>query len=177
MPNFKLVPFPSSILPAITITGKIARTDNQLSIHYEAGGELEDIALPAPSDSVSRKHDLWKTTCFEFFLAVQGQPQYWEFNMSPSGNWNVYFMDVYRQVNMREETAFTQLPFEFSVAKNSMYLNLSVNVTPIVKPDHDLEIGIAAIIQTKAGDESYWALAHPGPQADFHLREGFTLKA
>jgi hypothetical protein len=38
-----------------------------------------------------------------------------------------------------------------------------------------LEIGITAIIQTTDSYETYWALTHPAPFADFHLRESFIL--
>ena len=107
MPNFELVPFPSSTLPAIAITGDIERKNNQLSIQYNVEGDIGHTTYPGVSISPLRKDDLWKATCFEFFIAIKNQTQYWEFNMSPSGNWNVYIMDAYRQVNMREEPAFT----------------------------------------------------------------------
>lgn len=95
--------------------------------------------------------------------------------MSPSRNWNVYVIDAYRQVNMREETEFTQLPFDFEITNEKMSINMSVDINPIIQPEMDLDIGIAAIIQKKDGGESYWALAHPTPQADFHTLESFIL--
>lgn len=84
-------------------------------------------------------------------------------------------MDAYRQVNMREETEFTKLPFDFEVMNEKMSINMSVDINPIIQPEMVLDIGIAAIIQTKDGGESYWALAHPTSQADFHTRESFIL--
>jgi hypothetical protein len=95
--------------------------------------------------------------------------------MSPSGNWNVYAMDAYRQVNMREEVAFTQLPFEFKKTNDEVTLDITVDLNPIIQPDTILELGVTIIIQTNAGNESYWALAHPGQKADFHLRDSFIL--
>jgi len=175
MSGFELIPFSSDKTPNIIITGKINRTDNRLSIQYKVHGDIDQIVFPMPSIPPSRKHDLWKATCFEFFIAIPDQPQYWEFNMSPSSDWNVYVMDAYRQVNMREETAFTQLPFEFNKKNDKISINVNVDLNPIVQLEMNLDIGIAAIIQTKDGHESYWALAHPNPQADFHLRESFNL--
>jgi hypothetical protein len=175
MPVFELVPFPSGEILNITITGSAERKGNLLSIHYKVNGDVDLIIFPGTSKSPARKDDLWKATCFEFFLAISDQPGYWEFNMSPSGNWNAYKMDAYRQVNMREEPAFTGLPFEFKQNDNNCSINISVNLNPIIQPAHNLQIGLTAIIQTKDGSESYWALSHPGSQADFHLRESFTL--
>ena len=175
MPAFKLIPFPTQELPKINITGKMKRRDNHLSIYYEVGGETDRVLFPASSASPSRKDDLWRATCFEFFIAIKNKPAYWEFNMSPSRDWNVYVMDAYRQVNMREETEFTKLPFDFEVMNEKMSINMSVDINPIIQPEMVLDIGIAAIIQTKDGGESYWALAHPTSQADFHTRESFIL--
>jgi len=175
VPAFRLIPLPASATLQIHITGKIKRLENQLSIRYEVQGEMDKLLFPAPTESPTRKDDLWKSTCFEFFIAIQDQPHYWEFNMSPSGNWNVYAMDAYRQVNMREEYAFTQLPFEFRKTRDEVSLDISVDLNPIVPPEQILQIGITTIVQTKDSNESSWALAHPGQHADFHLRDSFIV--
>ncbi|NTW09420.1 MAG: hypothetical protein HGA28_07620 [Anaerolineaceae bacterium] len=96
--------------------------------------------------------------------------------MSPSSDWNVYRMDAYRRVGFREETAFTQLPFLFKETENQLSLDISVDLDRILQPQQAVQVGIAAIIQTMDGQETYWALTHPGQQADFHLREGFILE-
>jgi len=150
--------------------------ENRLSIrYYVVTGKTGAILLPASSIPV-RKHDLWRATCFEFFIAIQDQPCYWEFNMSPSGNWNVYAMDAYRQVNMREEVAFTQLPFEFKKTNDEVTLDITVDLNPIIQSETILEMGVTTIIQTNDGNESFWGLVHPGLQADFHLRNSFILE-
>lgn len=167
----------------MTITGEIERVNNQLSVSYHVQADLENIMIPAPSTSPGRKDELWKATCFEFFLAVKGQSLYWEFNMSPSGDWNVYRMDAYRRVGFSEETSIQRLQFEVWNAcversRNEagiLTLNAAADLSPLVQPTQSLEIGITAVIQTKDGYETYWALTHPAPYADFHLRESFTL--
>ena len=176
MATFELIPFQSKELPKINITGAIERKDNHLSIHYKVSGATDQIVFPVPPASSSRKDDLWKATCFEFFIAIKDKPEYWEFNMSPSGDWNIYVMDAYRQVNMREEKAFMQLPFEFNSMETCLSLDLSVDISPIVQPEQNLQLGIATIIQTRDGVDSFWALAHPNQQADFHQRESFIAE-
>ena len=84
-------------------------------------------------------------------------------------------MDAYRRVGFREETAFLELPFAFRASEQELSLDISVDLTPILQTQQEIQVGITSIIQTKDGSETYWALAHPGPQADFHLREGFAL--
>lgn len=175
MQTFELIPYPATRLPDIIITGEITRSANNFILRYEVNGETDRILLPARSSSPARTDDLWKATCFELFVALPGEPQYWEFNMSPSGDWNVYKMDAYRRLGFREETAFTQLPFAFTSGHSSLSLDLSVDLASILPPGQVLQVGITAVIQTTKGEDSYWALAHPGPQADFHLRDSFTL--
>jgi hypothetical protein len=174
--TFRLLPYPASDLPKIAITGEIERMENQLSIRYDVTGEIDSILLPTPVNFPSREDDLWKATCFEFFIAIKDQPRYLEFNMSPSGDWNVYAMDAYRRIGFREETTIHQLPFEFKPLSASLSLDLSVDLTPLIHLQQKIQLGITAIIQTRNGNETYWALAHPGPNADFHLRESFVIK-
>jgi hypothetical protein len=174
--RFRLIPFPSGTIPPISINGTIKRVDNQLSIHYEVSGDIDQILLPAPS-TFTRKHDLWKATCFEFFIAIKDQPRYWEFNLSPSNDWNVYAMDAYRQVNMREEIVFQQLPFEFRKTDGELSFDVSVDLNPILRPEQILQMGVTTVLQTADENESYWALAHPGQHADFHLRESFVIES
>ena len=173
--SFSLIPFRDPHIPDITITGKIRRQNNLLTIHYALTGEIKDIFLPSLSVNPTRNDNLWKTTCLEFFLAVKDSPQYWEVNLSPSGDWNVYVMDAYRQVNMREETRVQRLQFERQKHTNDFLLNTAVDLNPIIRVEEILEIGVTAVIQTKIGSETYWALMHPAPEADFHLRESFIL--
>jgi hypothetical protein len=172
---FSLVPFPAGTIPEITITGTISRRDRLLDLHYELAGNLREIILPSPSSSPGRKAELWKTTCFEFFLARKDQPQYWEFNMSPSGDWNVYRMDAYRRIGFKEEASVQPLSFEWQKVANVVTLDAKIDLNPIFQLDDLVEAGITAVIQTKDGSETYWALIHPAPQADFHLRESFIL--
>ena len=37
-------------------------------------------------------------------------------------------------------------------------------------------VGIAAVIKLAGGGLTYWALTHPGPQADFHRRDSFLVE-
>ena len=173
--SFSLIPFPAPNVPEITITGTIARQNGVLTLHYSLAGNIADIFLPSLSAHPGRKDGLWQTTCFELFLAVKDQPGYWEFNMSPSGDWNVYRMDAYRRIGFREETSIQRLPFEVRKTAGTFTLDLAVDLTRILHIDQRLEVGVTAVIQTRDGSATYWALNHPASQADFHRRESFTL--
>jgi hypothetical protein len=173
--TFTLIPFPAPDIPEISITGKLSLDDHVLTLKYLLAGEIESLLLPLVSPAPSRRDELWKETCFEFFVAIKDQPGYWEFNMSPSGDWNVYRMDAYRRIGFHEETTISQLPFEFMKELDGYSLDVSVDLAPLVEPGHELQMAITGVIQTRDRNETYWALTHPAPYADFHLRESFIL--
>jgi len=174
--NFSLQPF-SPIGPPLTIkiTGHITRRPRQLAIRYDLRGDLAEVMIPAPADIATRRHGLWEETCFEFFLGVKEAPQYWEFNLSPAGHWNVYRFTGYRQ-GMAEETALSSLPMSVRRASNSLRLALEVEVERIVSADQPLMVGITAVVKLAGGGLTYWALIHPGPRADFHRRDSFLVE-
>lgn len=176
MQTFKLIPYPAESLPKIDITGEIIRSGDKLLLRYRITGNVEQILLPAKAISPSRREDLWKATCFELFVAIPNRPEYWEFNMSPSRDWNVYKMDAYRRVGFREEIAFEQLPFVYRYIPGKLSLDITVDLSPILVPKQKVQIGITTILQTIDGKETLWALSHPGAQADFHLKESFSIR-
>ena len=173
---FSLICFPATQRPDISITGSVSLQKNTAHLFYSLTGSIDDILLPPTSINPGRKDDLWKSTCFEFFLAIKGHPQYWEFNTSPSGDWNVYQMDEYRRIGFREETSIQRLPFEFQKDARRLTLEARVDLNPLLPPNQFLNFGITAVIQTTDRTETFWALAHPAPAADFHLRESFILE-
>ena len=174
--SFSLICFPAAKVPGIAITGSVSLQKNIVHLHYLLTGSIENIFLPPACAYPSRKDDLWKSTCFEFFLAIKDHPQYWEFNMSPSGDWNVYHMDEYRRIGFREEPSIQRLPFEFQKNARGLTLDAQVDLNPILPLNQFLQFGINAVVQTLDRTETYWALAHPAPAADFHLRESFILE-
>lgn len=173
---FSLIPFETSNSPAITIAGRISRQNNLLALHYSLTGDVDCIMLPPPAMKPSRRHELWKATCFEFFLARKDQPQYWEVNLSPSGDWNMYQMDAYRRIGFREESRIQQLQVQARKENERFTLDTAADLNPIFSQDEPVEASITAIIQSINGTETYWALTHTGPQADFHLRQSFILE-
>jgi hypothetical protein len=173
--SFKLIPFPDPQIPNIKITGGVTRKGNAVTIRYSLSGRVEDVLFPALNPQRGRRKNLWLATCFEFFLAFPDEPQYWEFNLSPSGDWNVYSMDAYRQISFQEEESIYSLSLVTRKDVDCYHLGTTVDLTPIVEGQRPVLIGISSVIQTLDGHETYWALVHPSPQADFHHRDSFIL--
>ena len=172
---FSLIPFPGSRVPDITLTGTISRLENRIAVSYSLAGTIEDLLLPPLSHQPRRKDELWKTTCLEMFLGIKDQPRYWECNFSPSGDWNIYRMEAYRRLGFDQEASISGLAIRAKRKVGAFSLATLVDLSPLVTDSDVLEIGLSAVIQTREGNETYWALTHPGAQPDFHLRESFIL--
>jgi hypothetical protein len=180
--DFRLEPFAGKIFGdgreslALEITGKIARRDNSsLCLDFLVAGATAKIDIPAPAGLPLRKASLWEETCFEMFVSEKGSSQYWEFNMSPSGHWNVYRFSAYRE-GMREETAFESLPFLTGRADDFFTLSLEIEPARIIEDERRLVVGVSAVIRAKDGGTSFWALTHCGLKPDFHSRESFVIE-
>ena len=145
-----------------------------LRLSYELTGDLEKIRIPAPQPPTA-VDGLWEHTCFEMFVAVQGNASYHEFNFSPSGQWAAYAFSDYRvpgawTVNQTPAVSFSQtdghLLLEAVIAADDMPQNIAG------KP---LQLGLTAVIEANDCSRSYWALHHPEARPDFHHRAGFIL--
>lgn len=176
--SFSLCPLPGS-LPfspeCVSIKGTIRRRAGTLSLYCELSGSTPAVAIPAPAVSPVRKHALWEETCFEFFLAEKDAEPYREFNISPTGDWNVYSFSSYRQ-GMREELSFSSLPVTVEARRGLTCISLEVDLRKIRAAELALDACVSAVVKTTDGSKTYWALVHPGARADFHRRDGFVLK-
>ena len=172
--DFILEPYPGNGLPPpVQITGSIVRYANRLSISYQLQGTLQEILIPARDEMPARRSRLWEVTCFELFLAPENSEQYWEFNFSPAGHWNVFRFSSYRQ-SMQEETAFSFLPFSTQHMGDTLLLHMELDAERILK-GCGLEAGVSAIIKTRAGEVTFWSLAHNAVRPDFHARDCFII--
>jgi hypothetical protein len=172
---FSLQPFPSTeTLPNLKIAGRIARYNHQFAISYQLLGDLKEVAIAPASSTPMRKHELWKDTCFEFFIGIEDSQRYWEFNLSPAGHWNVYRFDGYRQ-GMQQETALTILPFNVEQQLDNLAIALDMDLDKIISADQAIAVAITTVIKHADGEVTYWALTHRGLEANFHLRESFVM--
>ena len=174
--NFDLQPFPASEHPRdLQLRVVVDRNPHILTLRYELSDPAAQVALAAPAESPLRKNNLWEETCFECFIATPGSSAYWEFNFAPSGNWNAYHFEAYRQ-GMREETNFEAMPLRISRAPNVLTLIAEIDLRKMYLGNLSIQLGLTAVIKTSDDAVSFYALAHHGAQPDFHLRESFGVE-
>jgi hypothetical protein len=173
--SFNLIELMGDRASNLKISGHITRSSHILSISYQVHDPTSVILMPPPADLPLRKHNLWEETCLEFFLRVKDSEPYWEFNFSPSGHWNVYHFDAYRQ-GMREEIAFATLPFRVHMQPDFLSLVVELDLQSIIQSEQILQVAVSTVTKFKDGNIAYWALVHPGKQADFHDRDSFIFE-
>ena len=147
---------------------------HELDMTYRLNGEIPEIRIP--SVSVPRvRTQLWEHTCFEAFIAVEGQSAYHEFNFAPSGEWAVYAFFGYRK---RGPQVSEMMPpcIEVRSTKSRLELETRVRLDDLsnINQGASLRLGLSDVIEASDG-LSYWALRHPSGKPDFHNSDGFVL--
>ena len=166
---------PGSAPKGLNISGWVGRRPGSILLEYRVEGALHCNTRPSPSPLGKRRHELWRETCFEFFFGIPGEPFYWEGNISPSGDWNVYYFSHYRE-EMQEEAAVSQPDCHAETGNGSMLISCDVDIRNVCPDDAALEVGIACVIADDRGAISYWAIDHCGSKPDFHDRRSFLLE-
>jgi hypothetical protein len=173
---FTLCPFDGgSASPALQLGGEIKRKGRRLLLRFRLAGAIDSVQLPAPVLAPARRDGLWATTCFECFWAAEGERPYWELNLSPAGHWNLYRLEDYRN-GLRPEPGYDQSPHRVVRAAGELALHLDLPLPQGLGAEVPLQVGITSVIEECNGRLSYWALAHPGAEPDFHRREAFLLR-
>src|SRR5579863_8728480 len=176
-----LISHPSSRPEAVRgIQVLVRRSANgELHMTFRLDGDISRISLPSPG-APRIGTELWRHTCFEAFIAVDGQPAYHEFNFSPSAEWAVCAFSGYRIGRPRANDPFANeeaLP-HIAVRSTGSGLELDalvrLDLLSAIHPHASLRIGLSAVIEASDGF-SYWALRHPADKPDFHAADGFSL--
>src|SRR6202035_169231 len=146
----------------------------ELQMTFCLEGDIPGIRIPPPS--VPRiGTELWRHTCFEPFIAVQGQPAYHEFNFAPSGEWCIYALSGYRNGGpVADETMRPQIAVRSTGSRLELDALVRLDSLSAIHPHASLRIGLSTVIEASDG-LSYWALRHPADKADFHDADGFAL--
>jgi hypothetical protein len=152
---------------------RTARPELQMTFRIE--GDIPRIRIPPPG-VVSIGTDLWRHTCCEAFIAIEGEPGYYEFNFAPSSEWAAYELRGYRDgYPLANETLAPHIVVHFTNSGLELDASVRLDFLSDANARAPLRIGLSAVIEASDGI-SYWALRHPRDKPDFHDAEGFALK-
>ena len=158
---------------------RFGRDGNILRVTFRIPGDTSMVQFPARIEqsvkqSERRRADrLWEHTCFECFVRRDGEAGYLEFNFSPSQEWAAYRLDDYRE-GMRN--AEVECPAVVATAWRNRFELSAMLILPAEWRDGAWRLNLAAVIEEKDGTKSYWALAHPPGEPDFHHPDCFALE-
>ena len=163
---------------AVTAPGKLNLaagyawlTADGLRLSYRLQGDIADLRIPAPQQP-EQADGLWQHTCCEAFVAEGESSGYREFNLAPSGCWAAYRFTEYRQRDADWRPAAAP---RIACRHDKDSLWLTAEIPAALLPSKPTRLGLTAVLETRAGERSYWALRHAAPQPDFHLSASFTL--
>jgi hypothetical protein len=142
-----------------------------LRFRYRVEGEVGRIALPPPASPL-RTDNLWRTTCFEAFIAPMEGENYRELNFSPSSQWAAYDFASYRAGIVQ---AWAPTPPDIRLDVEAGALELIVAMSLDLDPG-SYRLGLSAVIEDKGGTKAFWAAGHAGSAPDFHHPSCFWLE-
>jgi hypothetical protein len=147
---------------------------DSLVLSYILTGKLCGVVMP-PVITPSRRHELWRHTCFEVFVRPPLGSVYYEFNFAPSTEWAAYRFSSYR--NGRSVAMDVGVPtFEIKSSSDRYTLQVTLGLDRLSElPLHAAwHLGLSAVIEETDHRISYWALTHPPGKPDFHHADCFN---
>lgn len=175
----ELVPFGAGDgrgAPSCAVSATAARERETLALGFVLEAPPGALRVPRRSDAPERRDGLWRTTCFEAFVAPSGDAAYWEVNVAPSGDWHVYRFTGYR-TGMAPETRLSTLASTLETRVDRLVLRAALELGAIPElASGPLDVGLAAVVEHGDGTLQYFALRHAGAQPDFHRRDGMVLR-
>lgn len=177
----------------LELSCNVVRIAGMVTLRYQLCGSLDTLVLPlgpvkaelsglaaqtkriplGHRASSSRRHHLWRRSCFECFFAVSGEEGYDEINLCPDGCWNHYRFSAYRRGMNEVPGAAVQLCAEAN--REVLTLTATISLDTMADERLRLEAALAAVLLHRDGTRSLWALGHCGREPDFHDRRGFLL--
>jgi hypothetical protein len=147
-----------------------------LALRYIVSGTISGLRLP-PVAVPARTDELWKHTCFEAFIRTPTAVAYNELNLSPSTQWAAYRFAGYRDgMNDAREIDPPRIEVKSNETRLELHATAALDRLPGLPPDAAWTVALSAVIEEMNGNKSYWALAHPQGQPDFHHPDCFALE-
>ena len=175
--QFELLPHPTTAPagPAFKVwasvdhvasLGAVATTN----IWFGVGAPAERFVIPKLSEPW-RADDLWRATCFEAFFRPVGAQSYREWNFGPLGNWAAFDFS-----SPREDMAKAEVGSPPYIRMEDNFTWWTVGATIAVDATQPWQLGLSAVLEEQDGTKSYWALAHPPGEPDFHNPDCFVAQ-
>lgn len=170
-----LMPHPAHVHPPLDIGVRLSLLGSDvLKLDYVIAGPIANLLLAAKAEP-KRADNLWQHTCFEAFIGQAESPAYVEYNFAPSTEWAAYRFDAYREGMAPALDLPMPHIFVEQDGDNRFTQSVFIDAAALKRAGWGA-IALAAVIETRDGAKSYWALAHTAGKPDFHHPDCFALK-
>jgi hypothetical protein len=171
-----LIAHPGAHAPGgIALSAEAVRVDARtLALTYALSGDIASIRL-APPGPPGRAEGLWRRTCFEAFVAAEGEGGYLELNLAPSRQWAAWRFGGYRE-GMAPAALAGPPDIAVSLTGAGFHLGAVVDLKGLAPSGAPWRLGLSAVLEAADGTCSYWALAHAPGKPDFHHSSAFVLR-
>ncbi len=172
-----LAPHPGQPAPAgYSVRAAAAWTGpGQLRLRFDVRGPAGTLRWPASAHLPERRDGLWQHTCCEAFIQAGGG-SYLELNLAPEGHWAAYAFTGYRKRAARApELAAPRVVAATTQDGDAGHWTLQavVELPLAMAMATHAPLGLCAVLESaRDATLSYWALAHPRAQPDFHDAAG-----
>ncbi|MBV8685101.1 MAG: DOMON-like domain-containing protein [Alphaproteobacteria bacterium] len=137
-------------------------------------------ALALPGHGPERRDELWEHTCFELFVKPPGGSLYHELNFAPLSAWNAYSFSGWRQGRVALPLAHAPHFVDSRTDDRKSLFPAAYELDVVLVREAFLAPGarmsLTAVVEESDGTRSYWALAHPPGEPDFHHPDCFRLE-
>lgn len=166
---------PCAAVDALTVQVEL-EAPSTFALRYELAGDIGRVYVPARR-TPTRRHGLFRHTCFEMFVRGDRGEGYCEFNFSPSGEWAAYAFGGYR-AGMKELDVPQPPAVLVHAAPDALRLDARVPVSGeiCIGKARLLRLAFAVVVEEAHGGLSYWAAAHASERPDFHHPEAFVVE-
>jgi hypothetical protein len=166
--------FPPLLVAAVAV--ELTRPSPETAtLNYMVEAAPSDLRLPAPAPSV-RADGLWQHCCFELFVRAAAPGPYYEFNFSPSSEWAAYRFDDHRSGMKAASIPAPTIRPSHAPDRFEITVQVALDQLDELAAAPLWQVGLSAVIEEADGRKSYWALAHPPGQPDFHHSDCFALE-
>lgn len=162
---------------ACSLTARVEVCDDGgLRVDYRLRGNPASLLIP-PAAPARQADFLWQHTCFEAFVAVEGEAAYREFNFSPSGEWAMYAFAGYRTPAERPVVASDPaIVSGWTQGEFRLMARIAPADLPVRSDGRAFKMGLCAVIEEADRRLSYWAFRHHPCKPDFHGHDGLALR-
>jgi len=158
--HLTLIPHPATppARAGMTLDAWVERwDDDRVEVSFHLHTPTDTLVIP-DKPRRGRADELWKTTCFELFVATPSG--YREYNFSPTGAWAAY--DFTGQREGMSKPAIEPPEIDGEDIGDKLLLDAILDLPETGR------FGLAAVVEEVGGTKSYWALAHGAAKPDFH---------